>query len=181
MYIEVFERLNSCHHHPKQNCFKVDENIYILGKPLNSSLTELEINAMCNYDLNEYKVYSRVTVNGIAIHACTWNKKGYHKQNNSTIAYFSGERNMEYGVVQKILLLNNATVVLLITQLKAHRNVLKVYGQKISHVESCLPPSNLDLLAVRVVDICSPCIYMSFSDITDKIYVSVLVNLLAKD
>ena len=180
-YTEAFEQLHSCHHHPKQNCSKVGEHVYVLGKPIKSRLTDLEITTMCNYDLNKYEIYSRVTVHGIAIHACSWNKKGYHKQNNSTIAYFNKDHKIEYAIVQKIVLINNETVTLLIGKLKSHISGFKVHGQKVPHIESCFPPLNLDLLVIEVTDICSPCIYMSFSDITDKVYVSVLANLLEKD
>ena len=50
-----------------------------------------------------------------------------------------------------------------------------------SHIGTCIPPSDVDLIALEVHDICSPCVYMSFTDIANKIYVSVLANVLEKD
>ena len=43
-------------------------------------------------------------------------------------------------------------------------------GQSIPNIHTCSPPSDFDVVAIEVSDVCSPCVYMSFSDITDKTY-----------
>ena len=185
IYFEVFEHLyHSYHCHiPKQNCIKINDNVYLLGKPDNSSLSEIEMSVMhaCTYSsvMSDYRIYSRALVNNIAINSCTWDNK---KQRNSTIAYYNNYHSkLEYGLVRKIVLLNNNIIILLIVQLKPHGCPLIVNGQRIPHIETCIPPLDVDLAAIELNDICSPCIYMSFTDTSDKVYVSVLANVLEKD
>ena len=173
----MFEQLYHCQHHciSTHNSCKISEGLYVIGKSLKDSLTELEINTLSNFSLDNYKTFSRIFLNGIKIHAY---KKSYH---NSAISYVDEHHKIGYGIVQKILLLNDATLILIIIKLRAHSDAFKAYGQNIPHIESCIPPCNSDLVVLRVNDIYGPCVYMSFSDITDKIYVSVLTNLLEKD
>ena len=45
-------------------------------------------------------------------------------------------------------------------------------------IRTCSQPSDLDVAAIEVNDICSPCVYMSFSDIMDKTFISVLINVI---
>ena len=175
----MFEQLYH-RHIPKQNCIKIDENVCLLGKPVNSTLSELEmytINVCCN-DVSDYVIYSRALVHDIAIHSCSWN----NKNQNSAIAYYNKDHNkIEYGIVKKIVLLNTNAIILLIAPLKPHGCPLTINRQRISHIGTCIPPSDVDLIALEVHDICSPCVYMSFTDIANKIYVSVLANVLEKD
>jgi len=88
------------------------------------------------------------------------NKKVYHKQNNSTITYFNKDHKIEYGIVQKIVLINTKTCNSAHRELKSHISGFKVHGQKVVHIESCFPPLNLDLLAIEVTGICSPHSYL---------------------
>ena len=76
-YKEVFEQLYYCQHQciSTQNSFKISESVHVVGKPLKNNLTELEINTLCNFSLDNYKMFSRISINGIKIHACSWNKK----------------------------------------------------------------------------------------------------------
>ena len=67
------------------------------------------------------------------------------------------------------------------TQLAAHSTSLSLGGHRIPHILTCNPPSDLDVVAVRVTDICSPCVFMSFTDVTDKTSISVLANVLERD
>lgn len=48
IYFDVLEQLYYSHHRhiPKQNRVKIDDNIYLLGKPVKGTLSELEINIM---------------------------------------------------------------------------------------------------------------------------------------
>ena len=66
-------------------------------------------------------------------------------------------------------------------QLKAHRTYLAIGGRKVPHIQTCNPPSDLDIVAVEIANICSPCVFMSFTDITDKAFISVLANVLERD
>ena len=84
-------------------------------------------------------------------------------------------------LMMQLLFLFLSLLLFLLFLTRAHCDAFKVYGQNISYIESCIPPCNSDLVVLRVNDIYGPCVYMSFSDITHKIYVSVLANLLEKD
>jgi len=180
VYMQAFGQLHFYRHLPGHNCTKISDRIYLLGKSTNATLTQSEINASVNYDLSNCVTYSRIKINDILFHASYWNKG---KKSNSAIAYHNKEHSkIEYGLVQKIVYtLHCNTVFLLITQLKPHSTYLALGGQSIPHIRTCNPPSDLDVAAIEVTDICSPCVYMSFSDIIDKTFISVLVNVIEKD
>ena len=78
MYFTAFEHLYLDHHHhiSKQNCVKVYENIFVIGKPIKDSLSEKETRILSDsYDISNYETYSRILVNNIKIFSCKWNKK----------------------------------------------------------------------------------------------------------
>ena len=67
-------------------------------------------------------------------------------------------------------------------KLQPHDDALQICGQYIPHVMSFVPPSDeSELVTVTVDSICSPCVYMSFEDVSNKIYLAILANLLEND
>ena len=180
IYMEVFDQLHLCRHVPKHNCTKIFDDVYLLGKPTNPTLTQSEVNACIDYDISSCVIYSRIKVNDILIHACYWNRG---KKSNSAIAYYNKDHSkIEYDIVQKIVYIFHCNeIFLLVTQLAAHSTSLSLGGHRIPHILTCNPPSDLDVVAVKVTDICSPCVFMSFTDVTDKTFISVLANVLERD
>jgi len=171
--MKVFRQLHCSRYIAGHNCAKIYDSLHLLGKPTNPMLTQAELSACVNYDTSSCIIYSRIKVNNILIHACYWNRGN---NSNSAITYYSRDHSkIEYGIVQKNLyILHCNTIFLLVIQLKAHRTDL-IGGRKVPHIQTCNPPSDLDIVAV---DICSPCVFMSFTDINDKTFISVLADVL---
>jgi len=180
VYMEAFGQLHFCCHVPVHSRTKVYDGVYLLGKPSTLMLTQSEMIVFANYDIRNSVIYSRMKINDIIVHTSSWNRG---KKSNSAFAYYNRDHNkIEYGIVQKIVYTPHCNAVfLLVIQLKAHETNLTLGGRSIPHVHSFNPPSDVDILAIKSTDICSPCVFMSFSDVTDKIYISVLANLLEKD
>ena len=188
MYFTAFEHLflDHQHHIYKKNYVKVHESIFVIGKPIKNRLNEKEISILADYDISNYEAYSRILVHNIKIYSCNWNKNSPTKQSNSTLAYYNKQCNIEYGIVQNIVVLKTescvSNVLLIVTKLQPHNDVSLTFWQHIPHILSFVVPSDeSQLVAITVDNICSPCMYMSFEDDKHKVYVAVLANLLEKD
>ena len=145
-----------------------------------------EISILADYDISNYEAYSRILVHNIKIYSCNCNKNSPTKQSNSAIAYYNKQCNIEYGIVQNIVVLKTesgvSNVLLIVTKLQPHNDVSLTFWQHIPHILSFVVPSDeSQLVAITVDNICSPCVYMSFEDDKHKVYVAVLANLLEKD
>ena len=104
VYFTAFEHLFLDHHHvSKQNCMKVNDNIFVMGKPIKGSLSEKEMRILVDHDISNYEAYSRILVHNIKIYSYNSNKNCSVKESNSTIAYYNKHCNIEYGVVQNII------------------------------------------------------------------------------
>jgi len=96
-YKEVFEQLYHCQNHciSTKNLCKIGEDLYVIGKSLKDSLTELKINTLSDFSLDNYKAFSRISLNGIKIHAY---KKSHH---DSAILYVDEHHKIGYGLCIK--------------------------------------------------------------------------------
>lgn len=82
---------------------KVNENFFVIGKPLKGSLREKETRILVEHNIGKYEAYSRILVHNIKIYSCNWDKNSSVKQSNSTtIVNYNKHYNIEYGVVQNI-------------------------------------------------------------------------------
>ena len=53
---------------------------------------------------------------------------------------------------------------------------------EIPHIVSCLPPTqNYEIAVIPFEHVCSICVYLSFSDVKDAVYVVIPSNLFEKD
>ena len=125
------------------------------------------------------KIIYRIIFYNILIHSCQWNNKSITNQNNSTVAYVREEK-LEYGIVKKIVCINSQKTIAIITRLR-HSPLQSC--TTISRILKCpLPASEAsDMVAININNICSPCVFMSFTDVADTAYIAVLPNLLEKD
>ena len=182
VYFTSFEHLFLDHHHvSKQNCMKVNDNIFVMGKPIKGSLSEKEMRILVDHDISNYKAYSRILVHNIKIYSYNSNKNCSVKESNSTIAYYNKHCNIEYGVVQNIIVPKTegdvSNVLLIVMKLQPHSDFSRTFGGQIPHVLSFFPPCDeSELVAITVDSICSPCVYMSFEDDKNKIYVRICIS-----
>jgi len=187
-YLRAFEHLHFDQRYffSEQNCVQVGEDTFTLGKPQKDSLSEEETTALLDFSFYTHVVYSRILVHGIRIYSCYWNK-ACGKHSNSTIAYYDKFQTINYGIVQNIIVLKSNTnmvlnVLFTVSKLQPHTDCLSICTQHIPHIGTFFPPSNASELVVVTVDkICSLCVYMSFKDVENKVFVAVLANLLEKD
>ena len=123
-----------------------------------------EMSILADYDISNYKAYSRILVHNVKIYSCNWNK---NSQSNSTIAYYNKQCHIECGIVKNIVVLKtesgDSNVLLIVTKLQPHNDASLTFWQHIPHVLSFASPSNeSQLVAITVDNICSHCAYMSF-------------------
>ena len=114
--------------------------------------------------------------------------KNNRQRNNSTIAYHMGNGVIKYGITQGFFLVENSTspvVYVTVTKLAKHDSVtLQMQshpGWKIPHIAVCvLPSSSCPTIAILLDLICSPCVFISFDEVKECVYLAVIVNLLEK-
>lgn len=186
-FVEVFEHLHSTYRHKIPfNSRLIGNSIYALGKPhagivdrlLNASEMEALQHLEANISGSIVEVFCRIIFHNMSIHSCQWNNKSIIKQNNSTVQYVRDEK-VEYGIIKKIVYIKSHKTVAIITKL--HHSPLQS-STTISHILKCPVPSETsDTVAININNICSPCVFMSFTDVADTIYIAVLPNLLEKD
>jgi len=95
---ESFKQLYSKRNVPEQRC-KAQENVYLLGKPSRTNVTEAELLALSTYGLNQTCKYLRIIFHGFQIQSFQW-KMNVHKRNNSAVAYRTDHGGIEYRLVQ---------------------------------------------------------------------------------
>ena len=84
-YLEAFKHLYFKNSVPQHNYLKVNDNIYMIGKP-NLVIADTEMLALSLYGIEKYTKFSRMLFCGIQIHSCSW-KENSQQCNNSAIAY----------------------------------------------------------------------------------------------
>ena len=101
------------------------------------------------------------------------------KQNNVTVAY-SRSGKVEYGIIEKIVVISTETQTIAIIHKLDHRPLQQ--SCTVPHIFICVTPTqHYDVVAVKIEDIYSPCMFMAFPDVPDTMYVAVLANLLERD
>ena len=96
---------------------------------------------------------------------------------------------IEYGITQGFFLVENSAspvVYVTVTKLAQHDSVMLQMqshpGWKIPHIAVCVPPSSsCPTIAIPLDHICSPCVFISFGEVKECVYLAVIVNLLEKD
>ena len=91
-----------------------------------------------------------------------------------------------FGIIQSFLVCESSSshyVFCVLSPLIENVDTFRMYNTTIPHVISLLPPetTNSENVVIPVERICSPCVYMSFSDVENTAYVATLANLLEKD
>ncbi|XP_065892467.1 uncharacterized protein [Dysidea avara] len=185
-HFEAFKQLYFKHNMPEQRC-KVLENVYLLGKPTRTNVTETELLALSTYGLNQTCKYLRIIFHGFQIQSFQW-KINVQKRNNSAVAYRPDRGGLEYGLVQGFFVVEEGSspkVYVTLTKLLKHDSVqLQMQSHphwQIPHITACVPPTSSSLtIAIPLEHILSPCVYISFSDV-QCVYLAIIVNLLEKD
>lgn len=174
-HFEAFKHLHCNYRNqiPINNSLKIAENVYVLGKAYVESLNEAEMQALHVHIYGDnspsIEIYYRMLFHNIPIHSCNWNKKGYLKQNNSTIAYTWNQKT-EYGILKRILILNKSRSVFIVAKLDSVAPLHTHEQSSIPHILACSQPGeNLEVKAITVENIRSPCVFMSFKDVKDTI------------
>ena len=113
-----------------------------------------------------------------------WNKNN-QQRNNATIAY-DEQGEVHFGIIQSFMLYNCSPPLLFCVLAKLVRSdhpfTMFCSSYQIPHIIPCLPPTrNPEIVVIPFERICSLCVYMSFSDITDTVYVVIPSNLFEKD
>ena len=91
-----------------------------------------------------------------------------------------------FGIIQSFMLYNSSPPLLFCVLAKLVRSdhpfTMFCSSYQIPHIIPCLPPTrNPEIVVIPFERICSLCVYMSFSDITDTVYVVIPSNLFEKD
>ena len=188
---DALKHLNSNYRHTKipANSKLIASDVYGLGKPLkgtvDSLLDDSEVQALqqvMNESTVSVEVFSRILFHNITVHSCQWNKKGIMKQNNATVAYARSAQ-VEYGIIEKFAVINidnGPTQTIAIIHKLDHRPLQQ--SCIVPHIFVCAKPTqHYDVVAVKIENIYSPCVFMAFTDIPDIVYVAVLANLLERD
>ena len=83
-HLEAFKHLYFKNSVPQHNYLKVNDDIYMIGKP-NVIITDAEMLALSLNGIEKYTKFSRMLFCGIQIHSCSW-KENSQQRNNSAIA-----------------------------------------------------------------------------------------------
>ena len=125
----------------------------MLGKPSNTVVEEEKLALAASGNDNE--VYSRMLFFNLKVNSCKWNKK-HHQKNNSVIGYSLNPETIEYGIIQKIFLINKDSspmVLVMVSKLVKH-DAIKVQTNSspctsVHHIVACFPPSqNPDVIVI---------------------------------
>ena len=187
LHFESFKHLYFKHSIPQHNSMKISKDIYLIGKPTDI-ITEAEVIALSVHGYEQCTKFSRLLFRDFQIHSCEW-KKNNRQRNNSAVAYHMDNGVIEYGITQGFFLVENSAspvVYVTVTKLAQHDSVtLQMQshpGWKIPHIAVCVPPSSsCPTIAIPLDHICSPCVFISFGEVKECVYLAVIVNLLEKD
>ena len=184
-YLEAFKHLYFKNSMPQHNYLKVNDDVYMIGKP-NVSIADTEMLALSLYGIEKCTKFSRMLFCGVQIHSCSW-KDGKQQRNNSAIAYYSENHGtIEYGIAQGFFLESGSIVYITIKKLQKHDTVsLKMQSHphwEVPHIGVCVPPSSsCPTIAIPLSCVRSSCVCISFSDIKECIYLAIIVNRYEKD
>ena len=183
-HIEAFKHIYYQHKQRLTNQTKISKDVYLLGKPVKSELTDNEQLALSSYVLQDHSCvdrYCRMLFKDVHYYSCKWNKNN-QQRNNATIAYHKkGEVHF-----QSFLLYNCSPPLLFCVLAKLVRSdhpfTMFHSSYKIPHIISCLPPiENHEIAIIPFEHIHSLCVYMSYSDVKDTVYLVVPSILFEKD
>jgi len=187
-YLEAFKHIYSRHRQCLSNYTIISNNICLLGKP-DHILTEEDklVLSSCGYqDYTRVDKYLRIIFKDINYYSCNWNKSNCNR-NNATVAYYIHEKDeLHFGIIQSFLLCNSSPPVVFCVLAKLIRcnQPFTMFNSSnhIPHIISCLPPTqDHEIVAIPIEHIYSQCIYLSFNDIKDTVFVVIPANLLEKD
>ena len=181
----IYHQQNLCLH----NKIKLNESLILLGKLTNDIFTVKEKSYLYSrgiVDLISVKRCLRIILKDAHYYGVKWYKKGLNTKNNSVIAYCGNYNQLEFGIIQSFLVCESSSshyIFCVLSPLIRNVDTFRMYNTAIPHVISLLPPetTNSENVVIPVERICSPCVYMSFSDVENTAYVATLANLLEKD
>lgn len=186
IFMECFKHIYYQQKFCLNNRAKVSDELFLLGRPIKDMLTENEKQYLCFHgieDLSCVERYLRIPLKDIHYYSLKWYSSGPKTTNNSTIVY-NDNNNLKLGIIQSFLVckfLFSPLVFCVLSPLIRNDHVFSMYNTPIPHNISCYPPTpDSETVPTPVEHICSVCIYLSFSDVDNTMYVTISANLLEK-
>ena len=154
---------------------EVYPNVFLLGKPT-CEISEVDMAALSAVgfkDFRNVKRYMRMQIHEIKFYGSNWNSK----YNNATVAYYQGNE-IHYGIIKSFFhepTIQQSVFCTLTRLLPCDTTSFS----KVPHILVCTQHYQLSVISID--NIICPCIYLSFSDTENFVYVVMLVNMLEKD
>ena len=169
------------HIHYQINCFakhrmEVYSNVFLLGKPT-CEISEVDVVALSAVgftDFRNVRRYTRMQIRDIKFYGSDWNSK----HSNATVAYYQGNE-IHYGIIKSFFHESTTQPTVLCTVTRLLPCDTTPVFKKAPHILACTQHDQLSVISIN--NIVCPCIYLSFSDVENFIYVVMLVNMLEKD